>query len=126
MTSIQATIRTILRHDSRVATLIADRVYDLVFPQGYTIPSITLQRISETLDTNTLSGTTVLQIDVYSRTHEQAEEIAEAVRQALTNTSKEGNPTILVIIPQNTVDFYTVDNRLYRISTDYAVTWRKT
>lgn len=126
MKSVQAIIRDILKEDSKVASHIAGRVYDLVFPQGYTVPSITLQRISETLDANTLCGTTVLQIDAYSKTHEQAESIAEAVRQTLTNTTKAGNPAILGITPQNTVDFYTVDNRLYRISTDYAVTWRKT
>lgn len=126
MKSIQAIVREILKDDSKVASHIAGKVYDLVFPQGYAIPSITLQRISETLDSNTLCGTTILQIDVYSKTHEQAENIAEAVRQTLTNTTKAGNPAILGITPQNTVDFYTVDNRLYRISTDYAVIWRKT
>ena len=100
-------------------------MYDLVFPQGYTIPSVTLQRISETLDACNLSGTTLLQIDSYARSHEDAADLAEAVRQTLTNTTRDGDPVILGILPQNTVDFYTADNRLYRISTDYAVAWRK-
>lgn len=125
MTSIQSTIRNILVEDARVNALIEDRVYDLLFPPGYQIPACTIQRISETLDPLTMTGTTTLQIDAYARTHEQAAEVAEAVRQTLTNTTQAGEPAILALIPQNTVDFYTVYNRLFRVSTDYAVTWRK-
>ena len=125
MNSIQSIIRTILQQDSRISEIAGGRVYDLVFPQGYTIPSVTLQRISETLDACNLSGTTLLQIDSYARSHGDAEDLAEAVRQTLTNTTRDGDPVILGILPQNTVDFYTADNRLYRISTEYAVAWRK-
>lgn len=126
MTSIQSIIRTILQQDSAVAGISGGRIYDLVFPPGYSIPAATLQRISETIDALTLAGTTTLQIDAYARTHTDAANLAEAIRQSLTNYSQAGDQEdILSILPQNTVDFYTADNRLHRVSTDYAVTWRK-
>lgn len=125
MTPIQPIIREILIENDRVKELIAERVYDLILPSGHTIPAITIQRISETLNASTIAGNTLLQIDAYSHTHAQAETVAEAVRQALTNTTKAGDPDILGIVPQNTIDTYTPDNRLFRVTTDYLVSWRK-
>lgn len=124
---IQPLVRSILVNDPTISAMVDTRVYDIVFPSVRTpTPAIILQRISETYDSVTMSRATTLQVDSYALSHETAQTLDTLVSQLLTNLSGvvASDVEILNIIPVNSLDFYTPDNKLYRVATDYSVFWR--
>ena len=116
----QALVRELLTSETSYS------VYDMVLPKNIQVPCITLQRISETIDAVTMLRRTTIQIDCYSESHPDADTIAEEVLAVLVNRRMETTQmTILSITPESTRDLSVPETRLFRVTGEYAVVWRK-
>lgn len=125
MMSIQAVIRSILINNQNITDYINDRIYDLILPRDITIPCLQLQRVSETIDQHTHARRTRMQIDCYGYNHTQTDALAEAVNSALIDASQSiDDINIQTIQHTNTLDIMDVDDRVYRVTQEYAVIWR--
>lgn len=122
--TIQAAIRDILTRPDAVSVTLVSDVYDTVIPENASMPCITLQRISETIDPVTMLRKTMMQVDCYSRDHIQADILAEKILNVLMNHSESEKVTIFSIVPTNTTDLSVPETRLYRVTCDYAIIWR--
>jgi hypothetical protein len=137
---IERAVRAHLIATAGVQTLVADRVYSFRKPQGAATPYIVFQRISgerlHTLDGPTGRAHPRIQIDAYATTYPAARAIADAVRAALDGfkgdvaVDAESPPTSLKIVYaalQDDRDFVEddIDPVLYRVSSDYFVTYQE-
>lgn len=125
--TIQSVIRGILCADEYMVPLIHGRVYDaLMLPKNIEYPCITLQRISETLDPDTMFRRTTVQIDCYSTSHVEADTIAETVLSVLLRRRQSTSQLLIFSIkPETLNDLSDQQTRLFRVTGDYAVIWRK-
>ena len=101
-----------------LAPLVAGRSFPNLAAQDTALPYIVYQRVVSVTH-NTLQGTTDLQntrvqIDVYAKTYASAQQLAAAVRSAMSTASF----TNLQISDQ---DFYEAEARLHRVSLDYSI-----
>lgn len=122
--TIQAAIRDILTRPAAVSVTNVPDVYDTVIPENVSMPCVTFQRISETIDPVTMLRKTMMQVDCYSRDHIQADILAEKILNVLMNHSESEKVTIFSIVPTNTTDLSVPETRLYRVTCDYAIIWR--
>lgn len=121
----QAIIRETLYNNEYLKRVVRGRIYDMQIPKDITMPCITLQRISETLDRITLVRKTVYQVDCYSESHVEAGFIAETVLSVLTNSTYDRpDLDIYIVSPETLTDLSAPETRLYRVTGDYAVIWR--
>jgi len=101
-----------------LAPLVAGKSFPNLAAQDTAPPYIVYQRVVSVTH-NTLQGTTDLQntrvqIDVYAKTYASAQQVAAAVRSAMSTASF----TNLQISEQ---DFYEAEARLHRVSLDYSI-----
>lgn len=122
---IQSLLRQILISDVGVSELVDTRVYDMVLPRDISFPCIQLHRVSETIDRWTNARRTRFQIDCYGETHPSSIILSELVNKALIDIKdKSGNMIVYTMSQQNTYDNSDIENRVYRITLDYAIIWR--
>jgi hypothetical protein len=137
---IERAVRAHLIATAGVQALVASRIHPFRAPQGAVPPFIVYQRISgerlHTLDGPTGRVHPRIQIDAYATTYPAARAIADAVRGALDGfqgdvaVDAESPPTVLTIVYaalQDDRDFVEddIDPVLYRVSSDYFVTYQE-
>lgn len=119
-------VRDVLLADARVTAKVVDRIFPLRIPQTSTkFPAIVFVVVStnvqETFDTvadAALSDSRV-QIDCYAREYDDAQELAEAVDDVLTELDDQD----MRVVKLDTRDLYEDDTRLHHVSADFSV-WR--
>ena len=128
--NLNGIVKAILGTNSAIVTAVAGRVYPSVIPQKMTFPAIVTTVISGrgngTKDTTSDANISRVQIDVYALTTEQADTIAEAVRDTLelfsgSVTVGQKIYTVQASIFENEAQLYENDKELSRISHDYTL-----
>jgi|SRR3990172_9241347 len=102
-------------------TLVGDRIFAHVLPDGVAMPAVTFVRASTTAQ-NHLGGHGGLdlvrvQIDSWATTYDEAKSVAAEVRQRMQAAGFKGLMT-------NEWDDFEPDTERYRVSTDYMV-WQR-
>lgn len=102
-------------------TLVGDRIYAHVLPDGVAMPAISFSRVS-TVAQNHLTGHGGLdlvrvQVDSWAATYDEAKSVAAEVRQRMQNAGFKG-------LMANEFDDFEPDTKRYRVSTDYTV-WQR-
>jgi hypothetical protein len=82
-----AIVRAVLVGSAQVTAICGDRISPLIKAQGELLPNVTLQR-TEVDPKNHLSGhagidSTVVQLDAWAETDQEARDLADACRQAM-------------------------------------------
>lgn len=128
--NLNGIIKAILGTNSTIVTAVAGRIYPSVIPQKMTFPAIVTTVISgrgnATKDTTSDANITRVQLDVYALTTEQADTIAEAVRDTLeffngTVTVGQKIYTVQATLFENETQLFENDKDLARISHDYTL-----
>lgn len=113
-----------------LTALISTRVYLAPFPQGATLPLLTIQRIDTprelTHDTAGATGTLAhprFQFDAWALTYASAKGITDQVRAALNGHvgSTGTGVTIRGALVQNERPDYDAETALWRVMSDYTV-----
>jgi hypothetical protein len=103
-------------------TLVGDRIYAHVLPDGASMPAVTYGRVS-TVAANHLGGHGGLdlvrvQIDCWAETYDEAKSVASGVRVLVQAAPLNG-------LLANEFEDYEPDTERYRVSSDYTV-WQRT
>ena len=117
--------------DSTVASLIATRLFPLVWPDAPVFPLATYQRISTVTD-SLLSGplsmcTVRMQYDAWAETYLQAKQIADALNAVLEGfqgTLPDGTSVDNIVL-DSSFDLYDSPSLRFRVSSDYLVTYTR-
>lgn len=102
-------------------TLVGDRIYAHVLPDGAEMPAVTFGRVS-TVAMNNLQGhggldLVRMQIDAWATTYDEAKSVAAEVRQRMQEAGFKG-------LMANEFDDFEPDTQRFRVSTDYMV-WQR-
>lgn len=119
---IEDDIFSTLALNTGISALVATRIYPTIAPETVTPSFIVYTRVT-TNPVNSLVGTNALknplfQIDVYSRTHQQARSLGILIREAILAA------TPFSAVWRDTRDDYEPDTKLYRVSLDFSI-WTK-
>lgn len=112
----------LLLDDADLAALVGKKVFALVIPQGTKLPCVTFQRVNGNPQ-NCLHGHSGLEdidlvIDVWAHGYAEAKAVAKAVRAAMPPA---GDPISSRL--QADHDQYEPDEKYFRVSMDYAVSF---
>ena len=102
-----------------LASLVGEKIFALLIPEGTLLPCVTFQRISG-IPANTLDGHSGLerisvQIDAWGRNYAEAKSVAKAVRAAMPAKGAVFGAHLL-----KDADYYENGTNYYRISMEYA------
>lgn len=122
MTVLEA-IRARLVADATVQSLVENRIYPQVIPQGSLMPAVVLSVIDErpinslTGDPSTRLKRARLQVDCYAETYLEAHDVFDAVDNVISSLS---DPE-LSAHRELSEDLYEDETQLYRVSSDFIV-----
>jgi hypothetical protein len=118
-------VRDVLVADPTVAGLVAGRVYPGLIPPRAAFPAIVFTVVSQVPE-ETFEGTAAtalvdsrVQIDCYAKSYDDAQKLAEAVDDALTELDDQ----LLRVVRLDSRDLFDDELLLHRVSTDFSV-WR--
>lgn len=126
-------LRTLLLGDSNITAIIGTRLYPIQLPQKPTLPALTYFRVSgEEQASNSGSqdyGWARFQIDAWAETFNEAETLANLVKERLhgfsgTVSNSDSPPLSWVfqgIFAMTMRDFYEPEPKQYRVSRDYMM-----
>lgn len=113
---------TVLIGANAVTTIVGDRIFPVLLPQGVAFPSITYQRVSGDREYN-LSGYSTLenpriQIDIWSTSYGISKDLGGKVKTAMDAA------TTFKSIMITDQDMYEDEIKIYRVSQDYSI-WNR-
>ena len=124
---IGTSLRTFLLADPTVSALVGgERIHPVLLPQGASEASVSYRRISGrgvhgTEGRLNLNGPRV-QIDAYSRSADEASELADAIRDRIDGyRGTVGLVRFKGIFLANEQDLFDADVKMHRVSRDYFV-----
>ena len=124
---IEKDIHYELSNDTDVKALVSTRVYPLKLPQGWTLPAITYQLVSNER-AHTLAGPSGrirprFQIDCWDDDYEDVKTLATAVRQCLDGFKDDSNTESdiggITLVGER--DIWEEQIKLFRISMDFII-----
>lgn len=109
-----------LREDETLASLVGNKIFALMIPQGTKLPCVTFQRIAG-MPANTLNGFSglekiIVQIDSWALSLSQAKAISKAIRAAMPQHSNVWSAHL-----DSDADLFEDGANYYRISQDWTV-----
>jgi hypothetical protein len=116
-------IRARLTQDAAVTALVGARVYPLVAKQIAAVPFIVLTTVSDVPENSMDSAPSTrlrvarLQVDCYSKTHQEAHQVADAVHAVVGALAEADLGARL----ESQQDLYDDETQLFRVSADYFV-----
>lgn len=126
---IEAGIALRLLADPTVSSLIADRLYDLIWPDNPTFPLLTSQLIStvtQSVFSGPLSMATVrMQYDAWGKSYSDAKAAAAAITACLEGfqgTLPDGTAVDNITL-DSSFDLYDSPSLSYRVSSDFLVSY---
>lgn len=112
---IHAKFRAVLMQNTKLASLVSNRIYPIFAPQNPVYPLILYRQISRLYNYDTDGRDALLhariQIDCYAKTLSETHSIAAAIREALDKKAFE---------IRNDED-YEVETSIYRVSLDFNI-----
>lgn len=121
--TFEADLRTHLS-ESSITSYVGERIQPVIRQEDGTLPALTYMRVAGVPQTD-LDGddgnllNIRIQIDVWSRSHDESKVIAEAVRLRM-QTAAASFRSVMVIDE----DFYEDETRLHRVSMDFSCWYR--
>jgi len=125
--TVEEALKTHLQSHSAIAALVGTRITPLPVPEGTDKPAITYQVVGDELQTDLdgLDGEmnkVRVQIDCWSKNHEQVKALAELVRIRM----QASGTSIKRSVPLNALEDYENRTKLHRMSRDYSCWYRIT
>jgi hypothetical protein len=118
-------LKNVLLADTRVNSLVGQRIFPSQMPERTTMPAVVYTQISVSPESTfestaaTEYAATRVQVDVYAKTYDAAHALAEAVDDVLTELVSQA----IVFERLDARELFEPDTLLNRISTDFYV-WR--
>lgn len=134
MSSIKEALYQHLISQAAVTVLAGSRVYPDILPQEPALPAVTyirrgVERSKTFCGTESLARSS-FQLDTWAKTYAEAEELAQAVRAALTDFvgTMGGSPGVYVsdVALENDFDLSDLEPGLFRVSMDFLVSHAET
>lgn len=122
--TFEADLRAHLLADGTITGYIGERIFPMVRPESSALPALSYLRIAGVPQTD-LDGddgnllNIRMQIDAWSKTHDEAKLIAEAVRLRMQTAASTFKAVMLL-----DQDFYEDDSRVFRVSMDFSCWFR--
>jgi hypothetical protein len=122
-TSVGEAIRTELVADTAVTTLVGQQIYPNLAPQG-TVPPYVVYTVISNVPSNTFTGAASdrlneirMQVDCYAKKYLDAQAIAEAVDNVISNLSRPD----LCGQRENSRDLYDNEAQFHRVQIDFFI-----
>lgn len=120
-------LRSILTNSNPVGSIIADRVFPGIIPEGTTLPACAFVTTNNE-PTGTKSGPSTLDFvtvdfDIISKRYSEVDSAGEAIRNALENYA--GGTNIYRISIRDEAEYFDQKNRLYRLNQEYYITVKR-
>ncbi len=117
-------VKALLSANAMVASMVGDRVFPEVLPQGCDMPAIAYSVVVDegisSLDGYSDLDNAVVQVDCYSRSYMEGHHLADAVGSVMTRFISVDFSSLQV----SRRDLYEDDTELHRVSIDYSV-WER-
>lgn len=126
MPDAEAGLSAILQADANVGALVDDRLYPLRLPQNPTLPAVSFVRISDTVE-HTLGVDHPIylsrfQFSAWSAVYDEAKDVAEAVRAALSRyRGTAGGVVFSDIFFDSSLDLFDGEARLCQSVVEFLV-----
>lgn len=108
--ALEKALRTWMLTDPTIFTLVSDRIYAEVVPQGKALPAITYRRISTvrpmvTDGQSTITGPVRIQLDIMADTYSEVRDVADAIRNRFSGVKSDmGSETDVVVEVESEFD----------------------
>lgn len=128
---IETAIFTLLSTTAAVTALVGNKIYPVVLPNDFPaseLPAVTYQTVSASTDMNldrSALETKRIDINVFAARYLDAKNVQAAIADVLTGFSGElsNGVNVLEIVPGVQIDDFSNTAQVYRVLTEYSVTY---
>jgi len=103
-----------------IGDVVGGRCYPLTGPDKPVLPYVVYMQVSNAPEVNIASTVPIentrLQVDVFSKTYGEAQDLADQIRSAMLNIN---------VTPLSAGDLYEAEVKLYRVTQDFSVWYQK-
>lgn len=127
--SIEEALQEYLSGKAEITTLVSDRIYPVVLPQGVSYPALTYLKVSGPVLHDVDIAYPRFQLSSWSESYAEAKQLAAAVKEVLQRFKGiMGNaPGVKVsqVVFENELDLYDPETGVHHIPSDYTIIYRE-